>query len=53
MVSEKFLEEEVEAEVELGVGRQGYELLGEFANGVVHTEEEVEAGTVNIGEPTE
>lgn len=46
-------EKEVETEIKLGVGVEGYALLCQFGGGTVHSQEEVEACKMEIGHPAE
>ena len=47
------LEREIYTEVDTCIGVEGHALLGEFAEGVVHTNEESDALGVEIHQPTE
>ncbi len=47
------LEGEVDTEIERCVRVERHKLLGELADGVVATEEEVETGGVDVEKPTE
>lgn len=46
-------EGDIDTEVDFCIRIQRYTLLGEFAKCVVHTQEEVEAGHVDIYQPSE
>ena len=46
-------EQEVETDINRGVARQRHILFGDFAESMIHAEEEVEACDMDVGEPAE
>ena len=53
MIIKVFSEEEVHAEVHATIARDGYTLLCEFAQSVVHSDEEIETGHMEVDHPAE